>query len=589
MTFEEQLDVYLRARFTLIVLVTTEEERALQKVKRVCEQTGRRCLTWDIADGFQALTSISGGVPQAKDPISALEHIDKTEGESVFVLKDFHESWVNPLIKRKLRNVAQRLKFTRKSIIVISPSSKIPEELKDEAVIVDFALPTVSELEEVLDSLIKTPGVKVNLTKLGREKLVQAALGLTASQAQRVFAKAIVRDGILDERDISLVTEEKKQIIRESEALEFYAVTETPDDVGGLGVLKQWLRLRERAFTREAKEYGLPAPKGIALIGIPGTGKSLTANGMTIDSWLMQEVLKRNQCSDSDDEIIVISRALLVECERLKERLSFHDRASISVMNPETGKVLSAEFTRGEFEDLLDRHEMFSQVDQTIRRALNASRERGYSEEHIKAVLMVGGCSQIPSVQKTLQRIFGRERVMLNRPLDAVARGAAAFVAGVDFYDHIQHDYAIRYINPQKGDYEYRIIVKRGTPYPTKEPVAQMIVKATYDGQTKLGIAIFEVGERWQRTGKRAMELVFDPSGAARVIQLTPDEEDRRTYFWVNEHNPTFLTADPPAKKGEPRFEIKFSIDSNKRLLITVRDLKIGRITHRDYPVIKLT
>jgi len=100
---------------------------------------------------------------------------------------------------------------------------------------------------------------------------------LTTAQALRVFSKAIVSDGVLDDRDIGMVTEEKKQVIRESEALEFYAVTETPDDVGGLDVLKEWLKLRERAFTQEARDYGLPAPKGIALIGIPGTGKSLTA------------------------------------------------------------------------------------------------------------------------------------------------------------------------------------------------------------------------------------------------------------------------------------------------------------------------
>jgi len=129
----------------------------------------------------------------------------------------------------------------------------------------------------VLGRLTQTPGVKVKLTKLGHEKLVQAALGLTVAQAQRVFAKAIVADRVLDDRVIDLVTREKKQIISESKALEFYAVTETPDDVGGLGVLKDWLRLRERAFTQEARDYGLPAPKGIALIGIPGTGKSLTA------------------------------------------------------------------------------------------------------------------------------------------------------------------------------------------------------------------------------------------------------------------------------------------------------------------------
>ncbi|MFQ5931371.1 MAG: AAA family ATPase [Nitrospiraceae bacterium] len=277
MNFEHELNVYLRARFTLIVLVTPEEERALQIVKTVCAGTERPCLTWDVAEGFHALGGAGSAVPSGRDPLTALEQVEKTEGNALFVFKDFHECWGNPQIKRKIRSISQRLKFTTKSILITCPSSTIPEELKDEAVVVEFPPPNISELEAVLDPLVQTPGVKVNLTKLGREKLVQAALGLTASQAQRVFAKAIVRNGVLDDRDIDMVTGEKKQIIRESEALEFYAVTETPDNVGGLGVLKEWLRLRERAFTREAHAYGLPAPKGIALIGIPGTGKSLTA------------------------------------------------------------------------------------------------------------------------------------------------------------------------------------------------------------------------------------------------------------------------------------------------------------------------
>ena len=277
MTFDQVLDVYLRARFTLILLVTAEEERALQTVKAVCEKSKRACLSWDVADGFQSLTPQGGSTPSARDPLSALEQIEKVEGDTVFVLKDFHECWSNVQLKRKLRSVAQRLKFTKKSILITSPSGKLPDELKNEAVVVQLAPPSAAELDAVLSSLTQTPGVKVNLTKLGHEKLVQAALGLTVAQAQRVFAKAIVADRVLDDRAIDLVTQEKKQIISESQALEFYAVTETPDDVGGLGVLKDWLRLRERAFTQEARDYGLPSPKGIALIGIPGTGKSLTA------------------------------------------------------------------------------------------------------------------------------------------------------------------------------------------------------------------------------------------------------------------------------------------------------------------------
>ncbi len=251
-------------------------------------------------------------------------------------------------------------------------------------------------------------------------------------------------------------------------------------------------------------------------------------------------MLKQTGRSDIDEDVRQLSRALLVECERVKVRLSDYERADVTVMNPNTGAVLSAEFTRSRFEDLLDENEAFTQIDQTIRRALNAARERGYQEKDIKAVLLVGGSSQIPSVQRTVRRIFGKERVMLNRPLDAVARGAAAFVAGVDFYDHIQHNYAIRYLNRQQADYSYRILVKQGTHYPTDDTLARLTVKASYEGQAQLGLAIFEMGEQRQRNGSAAMELVFNPSGAARLTSVTSDDEDHRAQFWMNEGSPTF-------------------------------------------------
>jgi molecular chaperone DnaK (HSP70) len=311
--------------------------------------------------------------------------------------------------------------------------------------------------------------------------------------------------------------------------------------------------------------------------------------GATIDGWLFQEILRQNGRTDADDDVRLLSRTLLAECERAKEQLSFQDRAVVSVARSDGGARLEGVVTRKQLEDLFDANEAFTQIDHTIRRALNAARERGYGEDNIKSVLMVGGTSLIPSVQRTVQRIFGRDRVLLKRPLDAVARGAAAFVAGIDFYDHIQHDYAFRYVDPTKGDYEYRPIVSRGTPYPTTEPVARLTVKASHDGQTHLGIAIFELGERFQSESARPVELVFDPWGAARLRQVTPDEDERRYYFWINESNPTFLPADPPARRGEPRFEVEFGIDANKRLLITARDLHTKRLTFRNHPVVQLT
>lgn len=276
MTFEQQLDLYLRARCTLLVIVTPEEDRAVQAIRAVCDDPPRDCLTWDAAEGLLALTP---GLtpPVALDPLAALEQVEQIDGDVLFVLKDFHDCWDHPSIRRKLRSLAQRLKFSRKSLLVTTPSGRVPEELKDDAVILPLPPPTAAELEVVLDRLTRAPGVTIRLSPAGREKIVQAALGLTASQAQRVFARAIVADGVLDDADIDLVTEEKRQVIRESEALEYFPAMGTDADVGGLGALKAWLRLRERAFTREARDYGLPAPKGIALVGIPGTGKSLVA------------------------------------------------------------------------------------------------------------------------------------------------------------------------------------------------------------------------------------------------------------------------------------------------------------------------
>ncbi len=310
--------------------------------------------------------------------------------------------------------------------------------------------------------------------------------------------------------------------------------------------------------------------------------------GMTIDQWLFQEILRQNNRQDYDEDVRSMSRMLLVECERVKELLSVQERVEISVTHPEKNVTFSAAFTQTQLEEMLDEHDAFTLIDQALRRALRHAQERGYDQDHIKAVLMVGGSSQIPSIQKTVKRMFGKDRVMLHRPLDAVARGAAAFVAGVDFYDHIQHDYAIRHISREKAGYEFRTLVRRGTPYPTETPLDNFLVKATHEGQTHLGIAIFEVGER-SRKATAGVELVFDPSGAARLAPVSPDAEDQRAYFWMNEQNPTFLNADPPSIKGEARFEVSFAIDGNKRLLITTKDIHSGATVLRDYPVVKLT
>ena len=293
MRFQEEIEIYLRSRFTVIWVASYEEERIITALKAVCEQNNRRLITWDVADWFKVIVDNGGGnPPDARDPRTALEAIAKAEPgrDAVFLLKDFHNCLEKqPIITRQLRNLAQALKSTRKTIVITSPTTKIPDDLKDDIFLMEFPPPDVEEMRGILERFINNPRIRVQLTELGREKVLQAALGLSSNQAQRVFGKCIVAElrnpdgrlikpaGTLDENGIDLITQEKKAIIRESGALEFYAPQETIADVGGLEVLKGWLRQREKAFTKEARDYGLPSPKGIALIGIPGTGKSLTA------------------------------------------------------------------------------------------------------------------------------------------------------------------------------------------------------------------------------------------------------------------------------------------------------------------------
>jgi hypothetical protein len=277
MDFLEDLEVYLRARYTLLCIVSYEEEAVIDKIRGICDRSGRLLFAWDHAEFFSHVNGESTP-PMAKDPISALSIIEQLPDDSVFVLLDFHQCWHNqPRVIRKLRSLAQKFKYNKKTVIVTSPALKIPLEIRDDAVVLEDTLPGYSEIDSILSSLTTQPGIRTNLTDKGREKLINAALGLSINQARRIFSKAIVSKGGLDERDIDAVNLEKKAVIRESGALEFFTPSETIGDVGGLHVLKEWLRTRDRAFSGEARDYGLPEPKGIALIGIPGTGKSLTA------------------------------------------------------------------------------------------------------------------------------------------------------------------------------------------------------------------------------------------------------------------------------------------------------------------------
>ena len=158
----------------------------------------------------------------------------------------------------------------------MSPVQQIPIELEKEVVVLDFTLPSMSELNQVLTAELDKSGVS-SINTEGREKLLKAALGLTRDEAEKVFRKSRVMAGKLTEAEVNIVLSEKKQLIRRNGILDYIEEDETLDSVGGLEELKHWLKQRSNAFTERAREYGLPQPKGMLILGVPGCGKSLIA------------------------------------------------------------------------------------------------------------------------------------------------------------------------------------------------------------------------------------------------------------------------------------------------------------------------
>src|SRR5207249_1588538 len=251
----------------------------------------KKAFEWSYSTGIvPAGTSIQSQKHRnapTKDPLVALDQVIDQVDPALFVFKDFHPFLTknNFAVIRKLKEIALQLKNSFKTIILVSPVLEIPAELEKEMTMLNFPLPTRDDLAALLDKIIEDvkqfKQVKIDLDEAGRERLLQAALGLTLGEAENVFAKIIVKDERLSGEDVNEVFAEKQQIIRKSGLLEYYSTDENFANIGGLLVLKEWLAKRAVAFTTEAREFGLPAPKGILMLGVQGCGKSLCAKAVS--------------------------------------------------------------------------------------------------------------------------------------------------------------------------------------------------------------------------------------------------------------------------------------------------------------------
>lgn len=276
----KRLDLMIRARYSLLYIVGAEEEPIEAVIAQVALQVtpARRVLRWDLVRGWEDNGSGKGSV------MAALDRIGKTAVEeyTIFVLRDLHPVLKYPYteknapVVRELRNLTRELKRSKKTIILTSVALELPEELKEEVTVIDFPLPNVQEIDSLISHVVEKPQ-QLQVSGLAREQLVKACQGLSRARIGRVLAKALAAKQQINESDIDGVLEEKQQAIRQTGILEFFNSRESLKSVGGLENLKQWVKMRQDAFTDEARRYGIPNPKGVLLVGIQGTGKSLSA------------------------------------------------------------------------------------------------------------------------------------------------------------------------------------------------------------------------------------------------------------------------------------------------------------------------
>lgn len=310
--------------------------------------------------------------------------------------------------------------------------------------------------------------------------------------------------------------------------------------------------------------------------------------GDQIDLLLTQHVLDPLRLPTGDTTWLnQVTRRTLQSAERAKSRLTREESAVIEVPLGDSNPVEVA-VTRSEFEALLRDSGVIRKVNSALHGALNRAASKGIQLDDLSNVYMVGGSSLIPAVRNVLLDLFPADIVHLDRPLEAVAAGAAGIAGGVELMDHIQHDYAIRHVNPGSGVYEYTVIVSAGTEYPTSEPIAVHTIRATRDGQHHLGLAIFEMAHATYQQSSGDLEIMFDAQGGARAVTVTPQSKQEKSRLWLNEDSPTFLEANPPGKVNLDRFRLEFRIDAQKRLTVSAFDLERRDWVLQQQPVVRL-
>lgn len=280
MSFTKEFKLLLKARYPVLYTTTNEEERLEYAIKSCVKDYSvkRNVYIWDFIEGYKGNPNDNGF--GSRNPLQALEFVEKLppENPAIFMLKDFHLFLNDLSVSRKLKNISRIIRNQPKTLIIVSSELSIPESLKDIITILEFKLPEPSEIRSELVRIQNSLGT--NLPEPSLDTLVRSCQGLSLERIRKVLSKVISTFKEINIESLDIIFTEKKQTISQTKVLEFCTSTERMSDVGGLENLKDWLKKRIGSLSQRAEKYGLPSPRGLFLLGVQGTGKSLIAKAI---------------------------------------------------------------------------------------------------------------------------------------------------------------------------------------------------------------------------------------------------------------------------------------------------------------------
>lgn len=268
-----------------ISIVTYEERCAMDVIRHAALDLKYSLWIWSVSGGVkEGFLADSPYIADSETPVAGLHYLTELDENSICVVLDLAEHLKASSVLRALRDLINRFEQNGNTLVMLDCEDKLPEVVKSYTRLFEISLPSQNELMEIIRSTLqrihrKTP-IEIGITKKGLDTVVRNLRGLTRRQAELIIADTVADDRCFDDNDINRVIASKRGMIQRGGLLEYVETPLDLSEIGGMRHLKKWLNQRKGAFTSEAREFGLQAPKGVLMLGVQGAGKSLCAKAI---------------------------------------------------------------------------------------------------------------------------------------------------------------------------------------------------------------------------------------------------------------------------------------------------------------------